>query len=154
MSLVLRSVIFLNKKDFIFSVLNIQIWRCSEKGSCIFSTKKGWKGGFKSVPCIMIVTIMFIKETIQIQQFLTKFLCFGIFIALKFNICWVNNYKWLMLDVGSILGVVLACTCCFPCFQCPVPGRGFRCCWPRWCCWGRASRCPTVGCWGPSDPSA
>ena len=52
------------------------------------------------------------------------FLCFGMFILLKFNICEVTKCDLLMLAVGSILGVVLACACRWPCSQGPLPGCG------------------------------
>ena len=49
-------------------------------------------------------------------------LCFGMFIRLKFNTCGVIRCDLLMLDVGSILGVVLECACRWPCSQGPLPG--------------------------------
>ena len=48
------------------------------------------------------------------------FLCFGMFILLKFNICRVTRCDLLMLDVGSILGVDLECACRWPCSQGPL----------------------------------
>ena len=52
------------------------------------------------------------------------FLCFGMFILLKFNICGDTGCDLLMLDVGSILGVVLECACRQPCSQGSLPGCG------------------------------
>ena len=72
------------------------------------------------------------------------FLCFGIFIAMNFNICRVIWCDLLMQAVGSILGVVLECACRLACSQGTVSGCGWWCCWLLCFIWGLASRCPRV----------